>query len=599
MNNTQPNYIPFDERAPLPSYMNRVDASAFNDDLIGHSPPQGLQERAVPTETKAPIKAISSKRDPKLTVIKLNYGDMYASELFGSDDDDEAKLEGFEASELDEEVDESKVIAEVLRTGAESQEINPVAAVFEKAEAEGEAARSAEAATTLKEHLSHFDNNHFKLKIGSDVYVCAESRDETGRHNLDTYKKNAFFDGHTHLQIVMQISETQTQTIYPAKVWFDKTPRSFMGGIVFKPDNSHTSSGPQMQYNLWKGWSLNPIPCDASVSIITEQYVHEVLCSGNRVESDFLLDSLAHLVQKPWERLGFATVLKGRKGTGKSTMAQLLRCFAGGYTFSTAQKKHIVGGFNAPLQNCLVLVAEEAMLAGDGQAESVLKDLITQPKMVIEGKFKDPITVDCYLRLFIFSNDSWVVPATDDERRFFVPTLSDHRMNDHAFWDDLYAYIDGDGAAMFLDFLKTRDISGFNPRTALETTGLKDQRGHSLALTYTMIINAMHAGEFRNDNGGAVPWQEGEDCVISKGVFLEMVRREHRNTKYTGNAPSTSALNKLLQTIGIATKRGDSGTRSSIAGKQEEVYTFPHKRKLADQMIEVLKVSPEDFEGIG
>ena len=51
--------------------------------------------------------------------------------------------------------------------------------------------------------------------------------------------------------------------------------------------------------------------------------------------------------------------------------------------------KHLVGHFNAHLQHCSVLFADEAFFAGDRSHESVLKGLITEETLLIEPKGVD------------------------------------------------------------------------------------------------------------------------------------------------------------------------------------------------------------------
>lgn len=570
------NWIPFyaddGSENPLPAYYQNLAAKklACNEDLIAHLHYHEAEKLASVQEAEALIADVSG----------TSSGDVAATELFG-----------LEAETL------SEAVGEVEADPAPEVEVD-IDSVIASVEAEAGALATASANEQIRQYLAEFERDYFKLKIGSDLYVCRDFTDKDGIHNLDPLKKNAFFDGYTHMKVVKPVPNERPKTVYPAKDWFDQTARSYLGGMVFKPDNSHVAAGRYMEYNLWKGWSLEPIPFDDSVKLITDDYLRDVVCSGNKESANWLLDWLAHLIQKPWERPGTAVVLTGRKGNGKSTIIEILRMFARRYVFSTAKKKQIVGGFNGHMANCLVLVAEEAMLAGDGEADSVLKDLITAPTVSIEQKFKDAVMVDCYLRVFVFSNDPWVVAATDDERRFFVPTVSEHRRGDKLFFNKLYSYFKGDGAAQFLDFLMKRDISCFDPRIAPETKGLKEQREFGLAITYKLIIDAMHSGAFTNDVGGATEWPDGAECVITRRTFQELVLRAHLKTKYADAAPTTKAVGKMLCELGLATKRGDPGARVTVNGTQRDVYTFPTKRELADRMIKVLKLSPEEFEDI-
>ena len=59
-----------------------------------------------------------------------------------------------------------------------------------------------------------------------------------------------------------------------------------------------------------------------------------------------------------------ALVIRGRKGTGKSKFADVLRRILGGHAFKASRADQIVGKFNSHLADKLLLVAEESFFAG-------------------------------------------------------------------------------------------------------------------------------------------------------------------------------------------------------------------------------------------
>ena len=68
----------------------------------------------------------------------------------------------------------------------------------------------------------------------------------------------------------------------------------------------------------------------------------------------------------------------------------------------------------------MALFADEAFFAGDKQHDGVLKGLITEPTLPIEGKFQNVVEVLNVLHVMIASNSDWIVPASQDERRYCV-----------------------------------------------------------------------------------------------------------------------------------------------------------------------------------
>ena len=80
----------------------------------------------------------------------------------------------------------------------------------------------------------------------------------------------------------------------------------------------------------------------------------------------------------------------------------------------------LTGRFNLHLQNAVIVFADEAFPVTDKSAIGTMKRLITEPTLMIEAKFRNPIMARNVTHVIISSNDPWVVPADLDDRRFFV-----------------------------------------------------------------------------------------------------------------------------------------------------------------------------------
>jgi Family of unknown function (DUF5906) len=134
-------------------------------------------------------------------------------------------------------------------------------------------------------------------------------------------------------------------------------------------------------------------------------------------------------------------------------------------------RHELVGNFNAHLRDCVMLFADEAFFAGDRQHESVLKALITDPVLPIEGKHQNLVNVPNMLHVGIASNADWVVPATHDERRYFVLNASDARIDDRKYFADIASQMDNGGLAAMIDEMLHRDISRFDVRDVPKRPG--------------------------------------------------------------------------------------------------------------------------------
>src|SRR5262245_4418173 len=112
--------------------------------------------------------------------------------------------------------------------------------------------------------------------------------------------------------------------------------------------------------------------------------------------------------------------MRGAEGTGKGMLTkQFGRIF--GYHFRhVMHAKHLTCHFNAHLQACSLLYADESFFAGDRSHESILKGLITEETILVEPKGVDTFSIRNCLHIILSSNERWVIPAGSDARRFFV-----------------------------------------------------------------------------------------------------------------------------------------------------------------------------------
>jgi hypothetical protein len=257
--------------------------------------------------------------------------------------------------------------------------------------------------------------------------------------------------------------------------WLDHPKRrQYLGGVVFDPTGK---VGPDY-WNLWSGFGVEPKHGDWS---LIQDHLLRVVCGGNRDHFDFLLNTTARMFQEPAKPAEVAVVLRGKKGSGKGVFCVHLVKAWGQHGAHIANSKHLVGNFNNHLRDCVMLFADEAFFAGDRQHESVLKALITEPTLPIEGKYMDVVFVRNMLHVYMSSNSDWVVPASHDERRYFVLDVLDTHLGDRSYFNALYKQMEEGGlAAMIYDMLNDRNISSFDPRDVPRTEALVDQHRRSL-----------------------------------------------------------------------------------------------------------------------
>jgi hypothetical protein len=145
--------------------------------------------------------------------------------------------------------------------------------------------------------------------------------------------------------------------------------------------------------------------------------------------------------------------------------------------------------------NCCFMFADEAFFAGDRAHESMLKAIITEPRLRIEMKGIDMFQMPNRISLVLASNSDWVVPATRHERRFFVLDMPVYNIGRSTYWAHLHAAInDRRTLGAFLRYLLERDLSKFDVRRLPYTAGLDEQKHASLDTEERWLLDLLDRG---------------------------------------------------------------------------------------------------------
>jgi hypothetical protein len=285
-----------------------------------------------------------------------------------------------------------------------------------------------------------------------------------------------------------------------ADVWLTSQDRAqYIHGVVFDP------TGRQQDgiLNLWKGFAVKPEPGNWS---IMKDHIRIHICAENAEHFDYFMGWLARLVQFPAEQAEVAIVMRSVEGTGKGTVARALMRIFGRHAMTVSNSKHLVGAFNWHLRDCVFLFADEAFFAGDRAHVGVLNSLITEPTLTLEGKGKDiGDPTPNRLHIMMASNESWVVPATVEARRYFVLDVLDAVVGNKVYFDELNAQMeDGGHGAMLYDLLNC-DLTGFDYRNAPKTAALQGQKKLSMDTTNAWWSDVLHRGYVYQSRHG---WQD-------------------------------------------------------------------------------------------
>ena len=276
---------------------------------------------------------------------------------------------------------------------------------------------------------------------------------------------------HAKRKKLIPTADGKVREVGLGKWWIDHPDRRQYDGIVYAPYSAKNG-----RLNLWTGYGCERRAGNCTLYLA---HLHDNVCCGNEEYAAYLLNWMADAAQHPDRAGEVAVVLRGAEGVGKGVLAKQFGRLFGAHFRHITQAKHLVGNFNAHLQQCSVLFADEAFFAGDRAHEGILKALITEETLLIEPKGIDTFVVRNSLHLILSSNNDWVIPAGADARRFFVLDVAATRMRDFSYFATIAAEMDNGGREALLDLLMQRDLSKFNIRSVPLTSALASQKAYS------------------------------------------------------------------------------------------------------------------------
>ncbi len=255
-------------------------------------------------------------------------------------------------------------------------------------------------------------------------------------------------------------------------IWLEHPRRRQYDGICFAPEGA-----PAEWYNTWRGFSVEPVAGEVAVACRTFlDHLRVNICGGSEAHFRWVLAWFAHMMQHPAERIGTSLVLRGGEGVGKTKIGEVFGSLIRRHYLLVDNPRYITGQFNAHLESCMLLQADEGFWAGDRQAEGVLKSLITSSRQMIERKGVDPVPMQNLVRLLVTSNEDWVVPVGLDGRRFAIFEVGAAAKQNKGYFAEIDREMDNGGRQVLLWHLLQLDISAVDLRQVPATGALVEQK---------------------------------------------------------------------------------------------------------------------------
>lgn len=361
------------------------------------------------------------------------------------------------------------------------------------------------------------------------VYV--ESRNEIftpdGRFVSEGQFKNGFYAGHS---FILNWDGKTTNNAWEAFTQSRAVKRPKVQNCVFRPDlpegvivvDGERVLNTYVKANVHKVYG-------ADVSRFTN---HVDKMFRDKRDRSIIMAYMAAVVQYPGVKFQWCPVIQGTEGNGKSL---LIRCltYAMGDRYTHSVNSHTLadggGKFNKWIENKLFIDFEEIYTGDRRDMMEILKPIITNPRLEIQGKGTNQYTGDNRANIMMATNHKDAIIKTRDDRRYAILYTAQQSREEciadgmtNAYFSSLYQWLREGGYAAVAGFLSQYSIPDeLNPATgcqvAPETSCLTEAVEQSLGPIEQHIAEWVETGRvgFR---GGFISSAKLEDALKDAGL---------------------------------------------------------------------------------
>jgi hypothetical protein len=248
--------------------------------------------------------------------------------------------------------------------------------------------------------------------------------------------------------------------------------------------------------------TYKPAIIDAKPGDITPFMQHMQSLFPSEIDQRILFDYLAHNVKYPGHKIPWAPLIQSTEGAGKNVIKSAMKAAIGGvYTYEPKAKELIESGskFNAWMRSKLFILVDEIKTDERRDMIEVLKPMISEIQIEVQGKGVDQDLEDNYSNWLFFSNYKDAIPVSKNSRRFAILYSAiqskddlDARRMDQRYFDGLYGWLNSGGASHVAHWLLNYPIErGAVPMRAPLTTSTYEAVRQSRGPVETLILDAI------------------------------------------------------------------------------------------------------------
>jgi phage/plasmid primase-like uncharacterized protein len=340
-------------------------------------------------------------------------------------------------------------------------------------------ARTGATLVTLKKGLSQL-----KREMGVKITLTPEANVICRRY-VFVKQINAFWDreGRTVCELKgvanmhradMPMNDEGDKHIDPLDIMLDGAlgmTCDRVDAIGFLPGEEEIfQEGGTVVLNMWTKPNIVAIEGDVSKFLNHVDY----LIDGDAFITKYILDYLAHLVQRPAEKIKSTILIIGEEGIGKSAIGEMMFRLLGEDNATTIEDSDLRSSFNEWMEGIQLVLINELHSVDTRETLNRLKSYITDPWIRINRKKVSTYKYRNRVNFMLFSNHDDAARIEKGDRRYMI-WKSKAIPRDEQYYTDLWDWFDRGGAENLLFHLQHRDISQFKANSAPPTTQSKGE----------------------------------------------------------------------------------------------------------------------------
>lgn len=317
--------------------------------------------------------------------------------------------------------------------------------------------------------LNELNKTYAGVVLGGDFRVAKEGFDDHNKkHTLSFLKITALYNLLANMKARVSVGHDNG---YEAKklavLWMEWDGRRTYEDIVFDPS---CKCGPKV-YNLFRGFPVEPKAGDWS---LMRRHIKEIICDGNEGITPTSCHGWQGLFKIQGEQ-GQALWCSRAVRASERVFSPIISARYSEKHSSQYQMRRVLPADSTCTGKSLFVFLDEAVWGGDKKTEGKMKQLLTERRVLFEPKGIDTMALDNHINVLIASNEDWVIPATGDERRFFVLNPNEKYKCDIPYFTAIGREKDNGGVAAMMHDLLAWDYRVCELRKAPKTEGLSSR----------------------------------------------------------------------------------------------------------------------------